>query len=85
LYVSEATLQLSDAAAAKETLSVQRLLSALTVMLAGQVMVGGCVSTTVTRKVQVATLLQLSAAPASTVVVPKGKVCGLVICVLPIT
>jgi hypothetical protein len=82
--LSEATLQLSVAvAAAQPTLALQWLVSALTDPPAGQVMTGGCVSRTLTWNSQVAVPPQLSAAPAVTVVVPTGKVCGLVICVLP--
>ena len=42
-------------------------------MLAGQVMVGFCASTTVTVKVQLDVLLAASVAVAVTVVVPTGK------------
>jgi hypothetical protein len=43
-------------------------------MLAGQVMAGGMLSTTVTVKEQVAVLLEPSVAVAVTVVVPRLKV-----------
>src|SRR5260370_995062 len=53
-------------------------------MLAGQLMAGGCVSLTVTVKLQLSLLPWISLTVTSTVAVPTGKVCGEVMVVAPI-
>ena len=56
VQVTVAVPQLSVAVTAKVTLLAQELPEVLTLMLAGQVMTGGCVSLTVTVKLQTAVL-----------------------------
>jgi hypothetical protein len=67
------TAQLSSAVTVKVTLLVHRPGDASTVISAGHVITGGCVSRTVTVKVHVLTLPLLSRAVLVTVVVPTGK------------
>ena len=67
------TLQLSVAVTLKLTIAPQLLLAEATLMLAGQVIVGGVVSLTVTVCVQVDTLPDASVAVHVTVVLPTGK------------
>jgi hypothetical protein len=67
------TEQLSVAVTLNVTLLAHEPAAALTVMLAGQLMAGNCVSRTVTVKVQVLLLPLLSRATFVTVVVPTGK------------
>ena len=66
-------LQLSVAVTLKLTTAPQLLLADATLILAGQVIVGGVVSLTVTVWVQVAVLPDASVAVHVTVVVPTGK------------
>src|SRR6185369_10070 len=65
--------QLSVAVGAKVTCAVQTPASVLTAILPGQVIAGSSVSMTVTVKVQLVELLELSVAPQVTVVVPLLK------------
>ena len=55
-------------------LEIGQVCAATAVTFAGQVIVGGCVSLTVTVKVQEAVLFELSVAVQVTVVVPLRKV-----------
>ena len=66
-------LQLSLAVTLKLTTAPQLLLAEATLMLAGQVIVGGVVSLTVTVCVHVDTLPDASVAVHVTVVLPTGK------------
>jgi hypothetical protein len=66
--------QLSVAVAAKVTGAAQVAPTVLAVTLAGQVMDGAWLSTTVTRKVQVEVRPEASVAVTVTVVAPKLKV-----------
>src|SRR5204862_3298923 len=65
--------QMSVAVTLKVTLLVHRPEVALTVMFPGQMIVGGCVSRTVTVKEQLFVLPLASVAVEVTVVVPTGK------------
>jgi hypothetical protein len=67
------TAQLSEAVTLKVTLLVQAPEAVFTVRFAGQVIVGFCVSFTVTVKVQIFVLPLQSVAVLVTVVVPTGK------------
>jgi hypothetical protein len=67
------TPQLSVAVTVNVTLLVHWPAAALTVMLAGQTMLGGWLSLTVTVKLQVLVLPWISVAVLLTVVVPTGK------------
>ena len=72
-FTTFATAQLSVAVTLKVTLLVQAPGAALTVILPGHVMTGGCVSLTVTVKRQKLLLPLLSHAVLVTVVTPTGK------------
>src|SRR5206468_7029478 len=72
--VTLASAQLSVAVTVNVTLLEQTPGAAFTVRLAGQVICGGCVSITVTVKVQVELLPLLSRAVLVTTVMPMGKV-----------
>src|SRR5947208_9439525 len=67
------TAQLSLLVTTKVTLLVHTPGAALTLMLSGQLITGGCVSTTVTVKLQLAVLPLASVAVLVTVVTPTGK------------
>ena len=73
LLLTLVTGQLSLAVTLKVTLLEHAPNAALTVRFAGQASCGGCVSLTVTEKVQVLLLPLLSWAVLVTVVVPLGK------------
>jgi hypothetical protein len=70
--------QLSDIVGAGKVtvalLEIGQVCAATAVTFAGQVIVGGCVSLTVTVKLQEPVLFELSVAVQVTVVVPLGKV-----------
>jgi hypothetical protein len=67
------TAQLSVAVTLNVTMLVHAPGAVFPVRFAGQVMAGGCVSFTVTVKVQVLELPRVSRAVLVTVVVPRGK------------
>ena len=72
-HVNFVTPQLSLNVGLFTAMLLLQLVPALCVILAGQLIVGDCASTTVTVNVQLVVLFPASVAVAVTVVVPTGK------------
>src|SRR4029077_2335490 len=83
LYTVLATPQLSVGVAAKVTLALHAPALLLTAMSAGTLTTGFSLSVTVTVKLPLALLPWMSLTLTSTVWLPTGKRCGLVMTVVP--